>query len=121
MRSAVKPVPEIDTIVASQSSDSKVIASGGIVQDVCGVLNRVVQDPTLQSPLFIAVVTFYEKHFVAPQTLIFAVIVPHTVLYSVCLCLIVGSEHIAHSNATSSNKTFTLFSAGFTFHILSCV
>ena len=44
-----------------------------------------------------------------PADIDFAVIVPHTSLYNACHCLIVGSEYITRSNATSSNKTLTLF------------
>ena len=52
LRSAVVPVPEIDTTVACQSSYTKVFASGGSFQDVCGELigmgqNRPVQRPPL--------------------------------------------------------------------------
>ena len=52
LRSAVAPVPEIDTTVASQSSYTRVFASGGSFQDVCGELigvgeNRPVQRPPL--------------------------------------------------------------------------
>ena len=62
--------------------------------------------------------TFCGERFATPQTLTSAVIRPHTSLYGVCHCLTVGSEHIAHSNATSSvTKTLTLFSAEFAFHI----
>ena len=38
LRSAVGPVPETDTTVASQSSYMKVFASSGSFQDVCGEL-----------------------------------------------------------------------------------
>ena len=119
MRSAVGPVPEFDTIVASQSSYTKAFASGGSFQDVCGELIGVDQDHPVQSPPFIWL-TFCGKRFATPQTLIFAVIVPHTSLYGVHHCLIVGSEYIACSNATSSNKTLTIFSAKFAFSS-SCV
>ena len=53
MRSAVGPVPEIDTTVASQSSDTKVLASGGSFQDAGGELIGVVQDRPVHSPPFI--------------------------------------------------------------------
>ena len=120
MRSGVGPVPETDTTVASQSCYSKVFASGGSFQDVCGELIGVDQDHPVQSPSFIWL-TFCGKRFATPQTLIFAVIVPHTSLYGVHHCLIVGSEYIACSNATSSNKTLTLPSANFAFRFLICV
>ena len=64
---------------------------------------------------------FCGERFATPQTLTFAVIIAHASLYSVSHCLIVGSEHIARSNATSSNKTLTLFSLKFFFYILLCV
>ena len=41
LRSAFVPVPEIDTTVACQSSYTKVFASGGSFQDVCGELKFV--------------------------------------------------------------------------------
>ena len=52
LRSAVIPVPEIDTSVACQSSYTKVFASGSSFQDVCGEFiglsqNRPVQRPSL--------------------------------------------------------------------------
>ena len=65
--------------------------------------------------------TFRGKRFTILQTLIFTVIIPHTSLYGVCRRLIVGSVHVTRSDATSSNKTLTLFSANFAFHILLCV
>ena len=52
-----------------------------------------------------------------PQTVTFAVILPCTPLYGVYHCLIVGSEHIARSNITSSDKTLTLFSVKLAFRI----
>ena len=64
--------------------------------------------------------TFYGQRFATPQTLIFAVIIPHTSLNGVCHRLIVGSEYIARSNATS-NKTLALFSSNYAFRILLCV
>ena len=64
--------------------------------------------------------TFRGKRFTILQTLIFTVIIPHTSLYGVCRRLIVGSVHVTRSDATS-NKTLTLFSANFAFHILLCV
>ena len=50
LRSAVAPVPEIDTTVASQSSYTKVFASGGTFQDVCGKLIGVGQNRPVQIP-----------------------------------------------------------------------
>ena len=73
-----------------------VLASGSF-QDVGGELIGVVQDRPVQSPLFIARANLLWKAFV------------------------VGSEYIARSNATSSDKTLTLFSANFAFRILLCV
>ena len=55
--------------------------------------------------------TFCGDRFTTPQTLTFAV----------CHCLIVGSEHIACSNATCYNKTRTLFSAKFAYCIILCL
>ena len=54
MRSAVGPVPETDTTVASQSSYTKVFASGGSFQDVCGELIGVGQDRPSQRPSLIS-------------------------------------------------------------------
>ena len=45
MRSAIGPVPEIDTNIASQTSYTKVFASGGSFLDVCGELIGVDQSP----------------------------------------------------------------------------
>ena len=50
LRPAVVPVPEIDTTVACQSSYTKVFASGGSFQDVCGELIGVDQDRSVQRP-----------------------------------------------------------------------
>ena len=50
LRSAIRPNLENDTTVASQSSYTKVLASGGGVQDVCGELIGVVQHRPVQSP-----------------------------------------------------------------------
>ena len=61
------------------------------------------------------------KRFATTQSLIFALIIPHTSFYVICHCLIDGSEYIARSNATSSHKTLPLFSANFAFRILLCV
>ena len=90
-----------------------------------------VQDRPVQSSPFISKANFLRTAFRyptyidfrcnhTPQTLIFAVIIPRTSLYGVCHCLIVGSEYIARSNATS-NKTLNLFSAKFAFCIILCV
>ena len=49
-RSAIGPVPEIDTTVACQSSYTKVFASGGSFQDVCGELIGVSQNRPVQRP-----------------------------------------------------------------------
>ena len=49
----VGPVPEIDTTVASQSSYTKIFASVGSFQDVCGDLIGVGQDRPVQNPPFI--------------------------------------------------------------------
>ena len=69
--SAVGPIPETDTTVACQSSNTKVFASGGSFQDVCGELQR--------PPLHL---TVCGNRFVTPQTLTFAVILPLPSLYS---------------------------------------
>ena len=42
-------------------------------------------------------------------------------LYSVCHCLIVGSEHVCHSNATSSDKTYCILSKLCLSHPLMCL
>ena len=68
--------------------------------------------------------TFCGERFSTSQTLTLAITLPCTALYGVCHylivrhCWILYSEHIARSNATSSNKTLTLFSAKFAFRIL---
>ena len=102
LRSTVVPVPETDATVASQSSYSKVFASGGSYQDVCGELVGVVQDRPAQSPPLI----------LTPS--------PYFALWR-SFRLIVGSEYIARSNATSSNETLTLFSVNFAFCIFLCI
>ena len=117
MRSAVGPVPEIDTTVASQSSDTKVLASGGSFQDVCGELIEVVQDRPVQNPKLISNLLWGAFRY--PTYTDFRI--SDTRLYGVCPCLIVGSEHIARSHATSSNKPLTLFSAMVVFRILFLV
>ena len=61
MRSAVGPVPEIDTTVASQSGYTKVLASGGSFQAICGQLIGVVQDRPVQSPPFIDIRTVAQR------------------------------------------------------------
>ena len=102
-----------------------------IVFRVCVELIGVVQDRPVQSPPFISKGNLLRKAFryptdidfrsnPTPQTLIFAVILPHTSIYGVCHCLIFGSEDIARSNATSSDKTLTLFSANLAFRVLLC-
>ena len=50
LRSAIGLAPEIPTTVASQSSDTKVLASGGSFRDVCGELIEVVQDRPVHRP-----------------------------------------------------------------------
>ena len=77
--------------------------------------NRPVQRPPLSLRL-----TFRGKRFTILQTLIFTVIIPHTSLYGVCRRLIVGSVHVTRSDATSSNKTLTLFSANLIFASSVC-
>ena len=52
--SAVTLVPKFDTTVACQSSYTKVFASDGSFQDVCGELIGVVLDRPVQSPPFIS-------------------------------------------------------------------
>ena len=60
----VVPVPEIDTIVACQSSYTKVFARGGSFQDVCGELVGVGQiRPVQRRPLSL---TFCREHFGYP-------------------------------------------------------
>ena len=74
-----------------------------------------------RAPRLSLTLTLCGKRSPDAQTLIFVVILPHTSFHGVCHCLIVGSEYIARSNATSSNKTLTLFSGNFGFHIFLCV
>ena len=61
MRSAVGPVPEVDTTAASQSSCTKVLARGGSFRDVCGELIGVIQDHPVQSPPFIDIRTVAQR------------------------------------------------------------
>ena len=64
LRSAVGPVRETDTTVASQSSYTKVFASGGSFQDVCDELIGVGQNcPVERPPLSL---TFCEERFGCP-------------------------------------------------------
>ena len=51
LRSAVTPIPNTDTTVACQSSYTKVFASGGSFQDVCGKLIGVGQNRPVKRPL----------------------------------------------------------------------
>ena len=60
--------------------------------------NRLVQRPLS--------LTVCWEWFAYLQTVTFAVILPCAVFYGVCHCLIVGSEHIGRSHATSSDKTY---------------
>ena len=120
LRSAVWPVPEIDTTVTSQSSYTK--SSKVVVDSKMCVASW---EGWFKTALFRSFrlsqrLSFCGKRFAIPRILIFALIVPHTSLYGVCHCLIVGSEHIARWNATS-NKTLTFFSANFAFRVLLCV
>ena len=80
----------------------------------------VARDRPVQIP-FISNVNLLWKEFCYPQTLTFALIIPHSSPYDVCHCLIVGSAYIARSNATSSNATLSLLSGNFAFRILLCV
>ena len=61
LQTSIVPVPYIDTLVASQSSYTKVLASGGSFQDVCGELIGVVQDSPVQSLPFISI--FHPRHY----------------------------------------------------------
>ena len=54
MRSAIGLVSKVDTTVESQPSYTKVFASDGSFQDVCGELIGVVLDRPVQSPPFIS-------------------------------------------------------------------
>ena len=65
--------------------------------------------------------TFNGERFATPQKLTFKVIIPYTSLCGVCHSLVVGSEHATRSNATSSDKTLTLFSEKIAFRILLSV
>ena len=67
---------QTDTTVSSQSSYTKVFASGGSFQDECDELIGVGQNRSLQRPLSLAVCG---ERFATPQTLTFAVILPRTV------------------------------------------
>ena len=112
---ACRPIPDA---VSSQSSHTKVLTNGSSLQDECRELIR-----WFGIALFRALVlslTFCGGRFAVPQTLTFAAIIPHNSLYGVCRCLILGSEHIARSNA-NSDKTLNLVSAAFAFRILLCV
>ena len=71
MRSAVGPVPEIDTTVASQSGYTKVLASGGSFQAICGQLIGVVQDRPVQSPPFVSEANLLWKAFRYPTDIDF--------------------------------------------------
>ena len=105
-----------------QVSCTKVFSSGGSFQDVCGELLGVVQDHPVQSPPFTSRAKLLWIAFRYPADIDFrSNHIPYTSLYGICRCLIVGSEYIARSNATYSNKTLTLFSAKLAFRILSCV
>ena len=64
LRSAVVSVPEIDTTVVCQSSYTKVFASGGSFQDVCGELIRVSQICPVQRPALS--LTFCRERFGCP-------------------------------------------------------
>ena len=120
--SAVRPVNEIDTTVASLSTYSctTVLASGGSLQDVCGELIRVVQDRHVQSPLFFSRATTCGKHLTTPQTLIFAVLIPHTLLCSICFAWLLA-VNTSHIQLPLLIKILTLFSANFAFCMLLCV
>ena len=72
MRSAVGPVPETDTTVASQSSYMKVFAYGGSFKDVCGELIGMGQNRPVQRPLLS--LTFCGKRFATLLILTFAAI-----------------------------------------------
>ena len=75
------------------------LASGGSFQDVCGELIGVVQT---EPPVYLE---FSVGNVIYPTDIDFQNNPTCTSLYGVCHCLIVGSEHIARSNATFSNKT----------------
>ena len=64
MRSAVVPVPEIDTAVAHQSSYMKVFANGGSLQDVYSKLIGVGENRPVQRPP--SSLTFFGEHFGYP-------------------------------------------------------
>ena len=88
MRSVVRPVPETDTTVASQSSP-KVLASGGSFKGVYGELIGVVQDRPVQRSTFISNLLW--EAFSYPTDIDFRSN-PRTSLFGVCHCLVVGSE-----------------------------
>ena len=72
LRSAVGPVPETDTNVASQFSYTKVFPSGGSFQDVWGEWIWVGQNRSVQRPPLS--LTLCGQCFAFPQTSTFAVI-----------------------------------------------
>ena len=110
----------MDTAVAGQTSCTKVFASGGSFQDVCGELIGVVQGHSVQNTPFIS--NLLCKCLATLQALPFAELLPHTSLCGCCHGLIVGTEHIARLNATSYKRTLTLFlTTNFAFRILLCV
>ena len=76
-------------------------------KDSCGELIGMGENRLVQRPLSLTVCW---EWFAYLQTLTFAVILPCAVFYGVCHCLIVGSEHIGRSHATSSDKTYFILS-----------
>ena len=115
LRSAIGPIPDT---VSSQSSHTKVLTNGGSSQDECRELIRWFGIALFRALLLS--LTFCGWRYAVPQTLTFAAITPHNLLYGVCRFLFLFSEHIASWNA-SSDKTLNLVSAAFAFRILLCV
>ena len=66
--------------------------------------------------------TFYRKRSATPQTLIFALIIPHTSLYGIYHCLWMSAVNTSHVVQISLLLTkLTLFSTNCAFRVLFCV
>ena len=100
------------------STIRRMYLASGSFHDVCGELIRVVQDHSLQSPLYVSNVLFGEC-FTTSQSSTFTVVLPHT---SFCTAFgtakVYAAKKITSSFATSSNRSHASFSAMFAFHIL---
>ena len=110
--SAVTPVPETDTPLLQVSLVIRRSLPVVVMSKMCvASWSRWFQTAMFRALRLSLKLTFCGKRFATPQTLIFffffTVIIPRISLYGVSRCLIVGSEHIARLNATSSHKTLT--------------